>query len=105
MRGLRGTGATSYSRTNFIYFPIAGREVSADEECEVVYRRIIQAGLGLADRKLARALVEDGREVRESLEKYGVVHPPTEAPSVFVEGISRWIDPMPGLGPCGKGKW
>lgn len=98
MRGLRGTGATSYSRTNFIYFPIAGREVGPDEECEVIYRRIIQAGLGLADRNLARALVEDGRKVRETLEKWGVVHPPTEAPSVFAEGISRWIDPMPGLG-------
>jgi len=98
MRGLRGTGATSYSRTNFIYFPVAGKTVSPAEESEVIYKRIIQAGQGLADRKLAQVLVEDGREVRRTLEKWGLVHPPTEAPSVFAEGISRWIDPMPGLG-------
>lgn len=97
LRGLRGTGATSYARTNYLYFPVAGRRVKSDEECEITYKRIIQAGLGLANRRLARVLVDDGLEVRRTLEKWGVVQPPTEYPPINPEGISRWIDPMPGL--------
>jgi len=96
-RGLRGTGSTGYARPDYLYFPTPAREVKPAEELEVVYKRIIQAGLGLADRRLVKALVEDGREVRETLEKWGVVHPVIEGTIIHHKGTARRIDPMPGL--------
>ena len=97
LRGLRGTGATSYARVNYLYFPAVSKSVKPDEECEIIYKRIIQAGLGMADRRLVTILVDEGLEVRRTLEKLGVVHPPSQHTPVRPEGISREIDPMPGL--------
>jgi len=101
VRGLRGNGATSYG-LRYLYFPVAGRPVKPSEEREIVFKRIIQAGLGTADRHMVRILVDESLEDRKALEKWGVVRPSTIYPlnkgaTVQTGGISRWIDPMPGL--------
>jgi succinate dehydrogenase/fumarate reductase flavoprotein subunit len=110
LSGLRGTGATGYSSPRYLYFPFEGAPVKADEEREIIYKRIIQAGLGLADRCLARILVDEGLQVKRSLDKWGVIHPPTlpgpDTAALYQDtnwgpaypgGISAWIAPMPGL--------
>ena len=97
LKGNRGTGATGYASPNYRYFTMVDKSVKPDEECEVVYQRIIQAGLGLTDRRLARILVDEAAEARRTLDKWGVVHPSAKYPPVPPTGIWRYTDPMPGL--------
>ena len=58
LRGNRGNGATGYASPHYRYFTMVDKSVKPDAEYEVVYQRIIQAGLGLTDRRLARILVD-----------------------------------------------
>ncbi|MFC1952363.1 FAD-binding protein, partial [Chloroflexota bacterium] len=93
-RGLRGSGATSYSTNEFGYLPSPRVPVAnLDEEREVVYKRIIQCGLGLTDRRLARVMVEDGLEARKKLEEWGVILPRLGRHGV----INGRVDPRIGL--------
>jgi fumarate reductase (CoM/CoB) subunit A len=103
LRGNRGTGATSYASVHYRYFPIVSGNVEPEEELDFVYQRIIQAGLGLVDRRLARILVDEAGEARRSLDSWGVVHPPLKYPPVHSTGISRYTDPMPGLANAVRG--
>ena len=109
-RGLRGNGSTGYACTNLIYFPTLGRVVKPEEEREIIYKRIIQAGLGLADRRLTGILVDEALEERRRLERWGIiqqvvgtldgrttVQATRDWPGIQQTGISRHIDPMPGL--------
>jgi fumarate reductase (CoM/CoB) subunit A len=82
--GTRGAGATNSALSPFGIIatpgwtgPLAGGEkilahmVAAPPE--EAYRNIIQVGLGMADPKLARILVEDAVETRTSLLKWGAL--------------------------------
>ena len=110
-RGLRGTGATSYNSNFYGYFPASPvKAASLEEEQEIVFKRIIQAGLGLTDRKLARVFVENGLETRKKMDEWGIILPKTAlightgAIDPGETYIARPSDPNPGLANVIRGK-
>ena len=93
----RGSGATGGGRdSSFVFFPGAGMPVKPADEREISFRRIIQAGLGLADRHLVKVLVDEVIETRAALEKWGVILKPP-ATDRFAGEMRKRIAPMPGL--------
>ena len=72
--GSRGAGATGSgtSHGGGFFLPPVKDKKAADEALEADYKAIIQAGLGMADRKLVRILVQEGWDRRKELEEWGV---------------------------------
>ncbi len=110
LTGFRGAGATGYgSAYMFMYFCVPGMPVKPADRAEIIFKRSIQTGLGMADRHLVRILVDDVIEARHALEKWGVVlrlpafdyvshEIRRRAAFDYASGeIARMIAPMPGL--------
>ncbi len=106
LSGVRGSGATGYrggSRPLHLFSVPRITITSKDEpgvyrrapleingEQEAYYRRAIQAGLGMADPKLTRILVDDAREAKQMLDQWDIVLDKNPY-------IDCLIVPMPGL--------
>ncbi|TAK29358.1 MAG: FAD-binding protein, partial [Chloroflexota bacterium] len=93
--GSRGSGTSGGGLTNmFIYFAVPGGKVAPGKEADLIFERIIQAGHGLANRRLSRILVDEAIQARAKLEKWGVVL--NMMP--FAGGkVAKMLAPMPGL--------
>lgn len=70
--GQRGSGASSCG-TSETGTPHLGRMPESDEERNRWYNKIIQAGLGVADRNLAAVMIEEAPKVKSLLQKWGIV--------------------------------
>ncbi|MCP4398117.1 MAG: FAD-binding protein [bacterium] len=69
--GQRGSGASACG-TSETGTPHSRRISESDEERERWYKRIIQAGLGLADPKVAEVMLEEAPKVKLLLQKWGI---------------------------------
>ena len=69
--GRRGAGASSCGASETGY-PRLTRASVATEDLDSLFQMIIQAGLGMADRKLVSALVEDFPKIRRQLRKWDI---------------------------------
>ncbi|HTU01237.1 MAG TPA: FAD-binding protein [Candidatus Sulfotelmatobacter sp.] len=92
--GMRGAGATGCGIAPWWGFS-AGRGVPGkpDEETALNIALILQAGLGMADRKLVRSMVAGQEEARRDLERYGAV----VATGFKASDRRRLVQVMPGL--------
>ena len=94
--GIRGSGATGGGRADmFGYFCTPGKTAKHADEDEIIFKRMIQAGLGMADKRLVRVLVDDALETRSALEKWGLVL--RLMPFETRKTVRALIIPMPGL--------
>lgn len=71
---IRGSGATGGGGVNmFRYFPsdpkrvLDGATKGSIDNLDLIFDRSIQAGLGMADRKLVKVLIDNALEARRSL--------------------------------------
>jgi len=103
---VRGSGATGYrgnGRPMHLFStpkevtkskdePATYRRVplQPQEEQEVYFERTLQAGLGMANRRLTRVLVDEAPEAKQALEKWGLLL----EKSPYLDSL---IAPMPGL--------
>lgn len=72
--GLRGAGASACGSTESGEPLLPGPSgPGTGWDPDAVFRRIVQAGLGVADRKLASVMAEDAPGVRRALDEWGVV--------------------------------
>jgi fumarate reductase (CoM/CoB) subunit A len=69
--GRRGAGASCCGASESGSPRLAGTSAAA-EDPDALCQRIIQAGLGMADRKLAAAMVADFPKLRRQLRKWGI---------------------------------
>ncbi len=69
--GQRGSGASSCGASE-TGTPHLGRMPESDEEKEQWYNRIIQAGLGVANRKITEVMIEEAPKVKSLLQKWGI---------------------------------
>ena len=97
--GIRGGGASDGSaigRLDYSYFSyldgLAGRGWPGDET-EAAMAFVRQSGLGTADPKLIKALIETAPKAAENLDKWGLVFKYQGS-----KGAARRFKPMPGLG-------
>ena len=94
--GVRGAGATGSGNARWLHlFNSMTKHDDIEEEIESYYQRAIRAGLGLADRRLVRILVDGAAEARKALEKWGLVLGSDNPENP--RGIECNISPMPGL--------
>jgi succinate dehydrogenase/fumarate reductase flavoprotein subunit len=70
--GQRGSGASSCG-TSETGAPHLRRMPESDEEKERWHNRIIQAGLGVADRTVATTMIEEAPKVKSLLQEWGIV--------------------------------
>jgi fumarate reductase (CoM/CoB) subunit A len=106
LSGARGAGTTGFrggrplhlfsrpkqvsvSENGSLYYP--NIPLKTDEEQDIYFKRAIQAGLGMADRKLTKIMVEEARATKHALERWGVIYNKSQY-------IASLIQPMPGLG-------
>lgn len=108
LSGVRGSGATGYRGSGLrpMHLFSVPREIvisksgkglyrriplSVGDEPEVYFQRAIQAGLGMADPKLSRILVDEAPLAKRTLKQWGLVLDK----SPYIDSL---IAPMPGLG-------
>ena len=92
--GMRGGGATGCGIAPWWGYS-AGRGVPGrpDDETELNVNLILQAGLGMADRRLVRSMVAGQEEARRDLERYGAI----VAGGFKTSDRRRLVQVMPGL--------
>ena len=94
--GVRGAGATGSGAARYLHlFNSMTKHSSIEEEVESYYQRAIRAGLGIANRDLARILVNGASEAKQALDQWGL-HLGSDNPD-NPNGIESIITPMPGL--------
>ncbi|TAK37112.1 MAG: FAD-binding protein, partial [Chloroflexota bacterium] len=92
--GFRGSGSSGGGRTSMFTYFVPGGKLAPEKEADAVFERIIQTGLGMANRRLSRILVDEAMQARAKLEKWGVIM--NMMP--FAGGrIAKMLVPMPGL--------
>lgn len=99
LTAIRGSGATGIGGGNIFWFRLAGK---SEAENEIVFERMVQAGLGMADRKLIRRLITDLPQTATMLDKWGVMLRSTSGTFGTAESV-RFVAPMPGLGTIIRG--
>ena len=70
--GQRGSGASSCGSSETGNPRLRGTSDSTSET-DALYHRMIQAGLGLTDRKLAAVMIEDAPKIKTLLQKWGIM--------------------------------
>ncbi|MFC1988224.1 FAD-binding protein [Chloroflexota bacterium] len=97
LMGCRGSGATACGcRNSFNYFRRSETSVNPTDEDEAIFKRIIQAGLGMTDKHLVRVVMDNVVEAGSALKKWGVMLglPGSE---IFSSEGPTVIVPMPAL--------
>ena len=95
--GLRGTGASGRagSPLGFSDIPhvVGGGRISVkpEEEQQALFDLMLQAGLGMADPKLVKILMEEAPAAKQSLKRWGLVS------DEYEPFIHCFITPIPGL--------
>lgn len=96
--GIRGSGASDGSADTRLWYSYFSHIDHLDKhgwpgtglEASIAFTR--QAGLGTADPKLIKVLIENAPAATENLDKWGLVFK-----NQWSKDIARWFKPMPGL--------